>query len=441
MTFSENFASIHDAMVVLSWMGQDDKNGIYQLYVDLMTSLAMAGQKKEKDPKNEAWEVLAANTSHEYVVRVVAQKYNITTSRAAGVIQLQHNEEQLKKDPDFHVNHALQAEVDEKIREEIASVYRSYGETDPLQFVEEPVHSGGAVPREDTGSPEQVKAPELTDVNALMKKTRMKELADAQMRIDNHIYVEDVDERTRKVKVDREATRLLKMKASMDNFYEDVDKVDVKEKSDVEDAEGENGEKQLLFEQALLHDSDVNIDSEERATKTPPKKAKIPKKPLKIPKGGSPFPENNRGHNEVPQTRRPRWKYAAQIINTSTLESPPGSSRRSKKFAARAKHRRHGRIVDGNTIIEHNGKLRVATVAELEQTSWKHVRNESEVMFQGVKKAWLKRQLEGEVGGWGHQEEVFKAEIEDKETDKSIEQGEEENGDNDEEDASAKDEE
>lgn len=296
------------------------------------------------------------------------------------------------------------------------------------------------MPREDTGSPQQVKAPELTDVNALMKKTRMKELADAQMRIDNHIYVEDVDEKTQKVKVDREATRLLKMKASMDNFYEDVDKVDVKEESGVEDNEGEKGENELLFEQALLHDGDFNIDSEERATKTPPKKAKTPKNLLKIPNGASPFPENNRGHNEVTQTRRPRWKYAAQIINTSTLETPPGSSRRSKKFAARAKHRRHGRNVDGNTIIEQDGKLRVASVAELEQTSWKHVRNESEFMIQGVKKAWLKRQLEGEVGGWGHQEEVFKAEIEDKETDKSIEQDEEEDGDNDEEGVSAKDE-
>ena len=29
-------------------------------------------------------------------------------------------------------------------------------------------------------------------------------------------------------------------------------------------------------------------------------------------------------------------------------------------------------------------------------------------MFKGVKDAWMRRQLEGEVGGWGMQEDVFK---------------------------------
>jgi hypothetical protein len=35
------------------------------------------------------------------------------------------------------------------------------------------------------------------------------------------------------------------------------------------------------------------------------------------------------------------------------------------------------------------------------------VRNESEFMFKGVKAAWMRRQLEQEVGGWGRQEEVY----------------------------------
>ena len=77
-------------------------------------------------------------------------------------------------------------------------------------------------------------------------------------------------------------------------------------------------------------------------------------------------------------------------------------------MAARSKAKRHGRNVEGNTIIEENGKLRVASVSELESTSWKHVRNESEFMFRGVKDAWLRRELEGEVGGWGYQQEVLK---------------------------------
>ena len=102
VTFSESFLTMHDAMAVLSWQSQEEKDGMYKLYIDMMMSIADQG----KDVKNEDWGVLSTNTSHEYIVRVVAQRYNVTTSRAAGVIQLQHNEEQLKKDPNFKVQHA-----------------------------------------------------------------------------------------------------------------------------------------------------------------------------------------------------------------------------------------------------------------------------------------------------------------------------------------------
>ena len=149
---------------------------------------------------------------------------------------------------------------------------------------------------------------------------------------------------------------------------------------------------------------------------------------LKILEGASPFPDNNRGYNETPGTRRPRWKFAAQIVDTHALENPKGSKRRGKAVAARAKARRHGRVVDGNTIIEEGGKLRVASVAELERTSWKHVRDESEFMFRGVKDAWLRRQLEGEVGGWGYQKEVEVLKVEPKLMEINAESGENEEG-------------
>jgi len=191
---------------------------------------------------------------------------------------------------------------------------------------------------------------------------------EASMRIKNHIYVEDVDDRTRNVKLDKEAKRLEKMKKALAGLY------------DIQKASGDEEEKETVSTR----------------TKVPP-----------IPEGALPYPDNNVGYNETPKTRRPRWKFAAQIINTHTLENPPGSSQHGKRVAARAKARRHGRIVDGNTLIEKDGEVRVATIAELEQTSWKHVRNESEFMFKGVKAAWMRRQLEQEVGGWGRQEEVY----------------------------------
>lgn len=637
VSFSESFASMYDAMAVLSWMGQEDKDGMYDLYCKTMMSIAAAQEKMgkgAKSAKDQEWGVLSAHTSHEYVVRVVAQAYNVTTSRAAGVIQLQHNEEQLKKDPDFKVNHALQEHVDAKIRETIREVYRSYREKDPLQFMEDPLASTGVAGREGHGSPYLGKASELTDVDALVKKVRMREIEEARVRIANHIYVEDVDEKTRKVKYDKEVARLLKMKKAMGyGFYDNVVEGGAMESSDEEeqflavlaydDEEGE-GETKLLagsspkrwkarransvfvhnlpygtvsedLEEHMkaagdvvhaevlvtkrgrflgwgivtfatpeiakeviekLHDTDFkgrkmhvvapkgfddyfekeeavaqvkawggkaensvfitglphnavaqdlkdclgvsgNIvaakvlakhgrplhsgfvefetpDEARRAIETlnktdwkgrticvrefkdggerkklgpvkkqpgrescgqefktwgqklwdnrknnlPPKKAKesmepgrtSSPKPLKVPAGASPYPENNRGHKEDPGTRRPRWKYTAQIVNTHMQENPKGSKRRGRGVAKRAKMLRHGRVVDGNTIIEEDGELRLATVAELERTSWKHVRNESEFMFREVKEAWLKRQLKGEVGGWGRQEEVNRTE-------------------------------
>ena len=367
VTFSEHFASLHDAMATLTWMTQNEKDGIYKMYLDLMTAMA----EKGGDPKKDSWGVLSTNTSHEYVVRVIAQQYNITTSRAAGVIQLQHNEEQLNKDPNFKIRHDVQAFVDAKVRENHREVYQSYGEKDPLTFVEDPVASTGIIGREDVGSAAVMGASDLVDIDALVKKVKKMEKDEAGVRIKNHIYVEDVDDRTRNVKLDKDARRLHKMKNEFAGFY------------------GNDGSK--------------SSSEEEKEDTTTSTKTKIPP----IPEGAIPYPDNNLGYKANAKTRRPRWKFAAQIINTHSLENPSDSPQHGKRVAARIKARRHGRTVDGNTLIEEDGAVRVATVAELEQTSWKHVRNESEFMFKGVKDAWMRRQLEQEVGGWGRQEEVY----------------------------------
>lgn len=107
--------------------------GMYRLYLDMMAAMAGKGGKNKSGATKAAEDAAAnavssTNTSHEYVIRVVAQKYNVTTSRAAGVIQLQHNEEQFKKDPKFKVRHDVQAHVDAMVREQIRECYQSYGE-------------------------------------------------------------------------------------------------------------------------------------------------------------------------------------------------------------------------------------------------------------------------------------------------------------------------
>lgn len=376
VTFSEEFESLQDGMITLGWLGDAQASQMYQFYVDLMTAFVARSKDGNKKVQDKQWGVLSAHTSHEYVVRVVAQKYNVTTSRAAGVIQLKHNEEQLKKDPNYKVDHKLQAHVDNKIRQNISEVYRSYGEKDPLEFVEDPIASTGMLGHGDMGSPGVEKVSDLIDVDALVERTKRQEKQDAIRRMRTHMYVEDVDDRTVNVKLDKEARRYLKSSKKLSKLYSS----DEASANDDGDADGTPSD---------------DAESDKPRTRVPT-----------VPEYATPYPENNMGYKAQAKTRRPRWKYAAQIINTRALENPPNSDHRGKKAAARIKARRHGRVVEGNTLIEHDGEVRVATRAELEQTSWKSVRNESEFMFKGVKQAWLRRQLEGEVGGWGFQEEV-----------------------------------
>jgi hypothetical protein len=191
VTFSEEFESMADGMIVLSWLGDAQASQMYQLYVDLMT--AFVKKQEGNTVKEKEWGVLSAHTSHEYAVRVVAQKYNVSTSRAGGVIQLKHNEEQLKRDPEFEVDHKLQAHVDQKIRAKISEVYRSYGEVDPLEFVEDPIASTGLLGHEDMNGRAVERVSDLMDVDALVERKKREEKQNAIRKIQTHRYVEDVD--------------------------------------------------------------------------------------------------------------------------------------------------------------------------------------------------------------------------------------------------------
>ncbi len=52
--------------------------------------------------------------------------------------------------------------------------------------------------------------------------------------------------------------------------------------------------------------------------------------------------------------------------------------------------------------MEHDGELRIATVAEAKQTAWKPTRTRSnEYLFEGAKNAWLERTLKGKTSVWG----------------------------------------
>lgn len=86
---------------------------------------------------------------------------------------------------------------------------------------------------------------------------------------------------------------------------------------------------------------------------------------------------------------RPRWKYVAQTVNT----------REQKK--KRAKHRSYTNNNPSNTLVEEDGQLREATLADVKLTSWKPVRNVMEQSYSGAKRGWLDRTVRGDQTAWG----------------------------------------
>ena len=328
VNFSEEFNSLHDAGVVLSWIPAKQQDAIYQMYLDTML-------KMHKTEKNGV-------TSHEYVMHLIASKFNMKPMRVAAIVQLLHNEDQIRKnEPDKEIHHDVQEYVDRKIAEHIQNAYSEYDEIDPQTFVETPQpylsppdsHKFVAVP-DDLDLPEQLFELEKAD-----KERKQKQL-------DTKLFIEDVDDHLRDVRLDPEARELLNKKKLFEK---------TKSKEDPSTA---------------VTDSTSIID-------IPPSEA-----------------------------ARPRWKYVAQIISDSDSSAQKGKNKSKKK-----KKNKMSRLTQiNNTIVEQNGSLRPATVAEASETSWKPTRDPLEFIIKGVKQAWLEKTLRGEVGGWGRVEAQKKPE-------------------------------
>ncbi len=161
----------------------------------------------------------------------------------------------------------------------------SYSEKDPLQLVKDLLASTGRIGREDTGLDILVTASELADVGTLLSTRRMRELDEARVRIANHVCVEDVDDRTRRVPVDREVRRLMKMGEELRGLYETEAEeggggggggADAAEASSTAKSASKGGTEKEIFRGAAAW-----------STKIP--RTKLPK----ITEGVSSFPDNN----------------------------------------------------------------------------------------------------------------------------------------------------
>ena len=315
--FENDFSTYEDSMVSLSWLDAKKCRQIYQMYIDMM----VLSQREHK------------TTSHEYVCRVIAQKFNITPMRAAAVVQLQHSEEQLRQHHPELLCEEQAKYAEQAIQQNIRDAYRSERSQQPKDFVEDPVGTHGRGGPDET-SKSWVKTDDIYDLEERVVKANVRDEENARLIIDGHVYKEDVDEKQVTVKTDRICKRLIK--AQKEQQHNNVNK---KPSEDDDDGNDE---------------------------------------PI-------PYPETN-----AKGIKRPRWKFAAKVVNTRDMR------KRGRKVINYTNNNVE------NTLIEHDGKLRVATVDEAKQVAWKPSRSkDNEYIYQGAKTAWLQKTLEGKTNVWG----------------------------------------
>jgi len=242
--FENEFSTYEDSMIALSWLDAKTCKQIYSTYVDMMV------RHQTEHP---------GRTSHEYVCRVLAQRFQITTWRAAGVVQLQHAEEQMRRNnPELLCEEQAQW-AEDTITKNISDAYKSERAQPPNRghggqhqaFVEDPVGIHGLGEADET-STSWVATDDIYDMETKLRKANARDDELGQVMIDEHVYREDVDESTLPVKSDGVAKRLIKAQ---------------------------------------------NAQKEEEETESPIS-----------------FPETN-GQGK----KRPRWKYVAKIVNTRAM--------------------------------------------------------------------------------------------------------------------------
>jgi len=343
VSFDEEFDSMHDAMVTLTWLSEDERQGIYTAYLNLMIEASNA-----KDGDAAAGKTTKHNngptTSHEYIMQVIAQRYNLSSVRVAAIVQNCHDEEQAAKRGDY-IHTKAQEFVDAKVREHITNCYAAYGEIDPMGFVEDPVGVVPGITNPELSTMETVRVEDLWDVESLFEEAVTRDVGEAQRMVDGKIYVEDVDLTDVDSNVNAECLKLIERK---------------------------NDDFKAKFMGASFQRNEA--------------------------KGELPLPYNGIPKNQGDVQRRSRWKYAAKIINTR--EEKKNMAKQGRMSRKKIKKKVNEERLK-NIIVEQDGKLRVASVDEVAGTALKPVRNEIEFIYKGVKQAWMDRQLRNEKGGWG----------------------------------------
>jgi len=184
-------------------------------------------------------------------------------------------------------------------------------------------------------------AEDIMDVDQLTRDANVREQERAKLMINNHIYIEDKDDETRDIAMTKDALRLIKQKEKLKEAHK-------------------------------------------QPTASPTAEAAA----------------------AAQKEQRPRFKFVAQAINTRDLNPKSKFSHyRDNKVLKGRRHRNRFQMDwPENTLVEQNGDLRPANLAEVKQTSWKPVRHVQEFVFAGVKQGWLDRTVRSKNSTWGKKE-------------------------------------
>mmetsp|Transcript_9604 Transcript_9604/g.14384 ORF Transcript_9604/g.14384 Transcript_9604/m.14384 type:complete len:477 (+) Transcript_9604:143-1573(+) len=344
--FDTQFDSLHDAAVVLSWLNETQRQDVYQMYLSMMV-----------DQDNE----FKGTTSHEYVMRVIAEKFHLSPRRVGAIVQNCHDEEQAYRNGEISKDQEkVSAWVDTKIQELIDDTYETYEEKNPNEFVEPPI--GGADMINVSPARDAVTVEDLYDVEELEQEAVVREREEAQLLIDQKVYIEDVHAKDITSKANAECHKLIK-RANIE--FKDLR--NSFKRSDGSDNSSDNGAENDY--EYTLPEGGQREDEEGNITKT---------------------------------ERRERWKWVAQTVNTREEKNV----RKMKKGGRRkGTLRKKNNDNKDNTLVEHDGVLRVATMEEVSGVAWKPIRNPIEHTYGGVKASWLSRKHDRK--GWGRMERKY----------------------------------
>ena len=174
-----------------TWLFERQREGIYTMYLEMMEEMSKTG---------------SGTTSHEYVCYVIAQKFNISKERVAGVIQLRHNEEQLKKEG-VEMHDDCQKAMDEAMQKLMMTAYQAMGYRHPPDsYIEDP----NPFPRESTR--DAMSVDDLFDEEQAETDAISREKEKAQFILNNKRFIEDIHPSKRRVKLDDNTQAFMKQK-------------------------------------------------------------------------------------------------------------------------------------------------------------------------------------------------------------------------------------